>query len=76
MAPTRGVNAKFPCPICLIPQDRLKHVTDAVVQRTHADGQDILGQTQTKAAREKDLQAKGLRNVEVSLRTSILIFRD
>ncbi len=66
MALTRGVKSHFPCPICLVPSDRQKNVSETYPQRTPQEAQDILAKEQTKAEREADLKKKGLRNIEVS----------
>ncbi|KAJ3536941.1 hypothetical protein NM688_g6767 [Phlebia brevispora] len=64
MALTRGVKSLFPCPVCLIPKDRLKYVSDPVVLRTSQEGEDILAKSLTKTKREAELKAKGLYGIK------------
>ncbi|THG93164.1 hypothetical protein EW026_g7995 [Hermanssonia centrifuga] len=58
MALTRGVKSHFPCPICLVPSDPQKNVSETYPQRTPQEAQDILAKEQTKAEREADLKKK------------------
>lgn len=70
MALTRGPKSDFPCPICLIPRERLKYATEAGRQRRNRDALEILIKDQTMTAREAELKAKGLKNAAVSIKFS------
>lgn len=69
MALTRGGMSNFPCPVCLVPDDKLSFSTESYslrrVEKTFEmlQGVKTLNVTQTNAV----LATQGLRNVEVSL---------
>jgi len=66
-----GIGAKFPCPICLVPDDMLlEHLADGFTLRTAADTQDILVQASEMPLakdRHKLIKEHGLRDIEVSI---------
>ncbi|KAG2142988.1 hypothetical protein DEU56DRAFT_870535 [Suillus clintonianus] len=67
MALIRGLKGKFPCPICLVPQDMQAVFSEEHVLRTNAQSQQTLEITRaasTKKAREAHLKAFSLRDVE------------
>jgi hypothetical protein len=70
MALIRGVKSKFPCPICLVPQDDLSvHSSVPHALCTSSHSQDILNTARARRLqeeRESDLKGYSLRDVEVS----------
>lgn len=67
MALIRGLKGKFPCPICLVPQDK-QSANRVFTLRTSRDSQHVLRAARAKRTekeREEDLKACSLRNVEV-----------
>ncbi|KAG1738319.1 uncharacterized protein EDB91DRAFT_1237726 [Suillus paluster] len=68
MSLIRGVMGKFPCPICLVPQDELHSLLDTWPLRTCRDSVRLLRKARrktTKAKREKKLKSQSLRDVEL-----------
>ena len=69
MALTRGTNALYPCPRCLIHNKRQGDVLHIACPRTTAGMKAILLEARSKKQikdQEATLQAVGLRNVDVS----------
>lgn len=69
MSLIRGLKGKFPCPVCLVPQDMQSIYTEELTLRTSAESQQVLKTARlakTKKARENHLKAFSLRDVEVS----------
>jgi Plavaka transposase len=64
----RGINSKFPCPICLVPGDQLTNLTDKFTLRTTESMKNVYDEAQLLNAteREKLLKEYGLRNVKVT----------
>jgi hypothetical protein len=70
MALTRGVRALWPCPVCLIPHDKLSDMSHCYPRRTSRDSQAILEtarERETAEEWEEVLKEYGLRDVLVSL---------
>ena len=67
MACARGVNAKFPCPVCHVPAQFLKRTSMSFEKRTHKEGMDVMKLRAQRTAKEheKALQNIGLRNIKV-----------
>jgi len=68
MALIRGLKGKFPCPICLVPQDMQSTFSDTYPLRTSAHSEDILKSARalpSKKEKEKMLKSFSLRDVEV-----------
>ncbi|KAG2135968.1 hypothetical protein DEU56DRAFT_913061 [Suillus clintonianus] len=66
MALIRGVKGKFPCPVCLVPQDE-QLVNRVFALRTSRNSQQVLCTARgrrTAQEKEEDLKAYSLRNVE------------
>ncbi|RDB28873.1 hypothetical protein Hypma_015251 [Hypsizygus marmoreus] len=67
MALTRGLNAKFPCPICLVPDDKLMDLEEVFTPRTSESMIQVFNEAQEmRTIKDLDahLQSYGLRNVE------------
>ncbi|KAG1826427.1 hypothetical protein EV424DRAFT_1600316 [Suillus variegatus] len=67
MSLIRGLKGKFPCPVCLVPQDMQSIYTEELTLRTSAESQQVLKTARlakTKKARENHLKAFSLRDVE------------
>jgi hypothetical protein len=64
----RGTNSKFPCPICLVPNDQLTNLTDKFALRTTELMKKVYDEAQllNLTEREQLLKEHGLRNVEVT----------
>ncbi|EKM75949.1 hypothetical protein AGABI1DRAFT_45660 [Agaricus bisporus var. burnettii JB137-S8] len=64
---TRGSKAKFPCPVCLVPQDELSNVTTLFPLRHQLDMKEIVMNAMAPGVlateREKQLKSFGLRPV-------------
>ncbi|KAG2751664.1 hypothetical protein P692DRAFT_201838757 [Suillus brevipes Sb2] len=72
MALTRGVRALWPCPICLVPHDKLSDLSHCYPRRTSRDSQAILAtarERETAEEREEVLKEYGLRDVLNSFST-------
>ncbi|KAG1838877.1 hypothetical protein F4604DRAFT_1691463 [Suillus subluteus] len=68
MALIHGLKGKFPCPVCLVPQDMQSIHTEELALCTSAGSQQVLKTARlakTKKTRETHLQAFLLRDVEV-----------
>ena len=67
MALVRGTNSKFPCPVCLVPQEELckgieyPHRTTETMRQVYDDA---IGATSAKV-KEELLKNHGLRGIEV-----------
>ena len=74
MALVRGTNSKFPCPICLVPQEKLckgmeyPHRTTETMRQVYHDA---IGAASAKV-KEELLKNHGLRGIEVC-KTSLLL---
>lgn len=69
MALTRGVNAYFPCPICLVPEDLLSQLDQFFEARTHSSMKEVvLDARNNRYAEDREdlLKHYGLRNIDVS----------
>ncbi|EGO30670.1 hypothetical protein SERLADRAFT_364543 [Serpula lacrymans var. lacrymans S7.9] len=67
MSSLRGTNCNFPCPICLVPRDKLSDTTQTFTRRTSAHSESILleaEQQQTAADKGIVLKNCGLRPVK------------
>lgn len=67
MALIRGLKGKFPCPVCLVPQDE-QSVLATHEFRTRHQSEDVLRTARLKPSekeKEAHLKAFSLRNVEV-----------
>lgn len=67
MALTRGTNSNFPCPICLVPNEKL-HEGTVYESRTSESMQNVYSAAEgmrTAEEREMHLRAYGLRYVKV-----------
>jgi hypothetical protein len=70
MALTHGVRALWPCPVCLVPHDKLSDMSHCYPHRTSHDSEAILAtvrERETAEEREEVLKDYGLRDVIVSL---------
>lgn len=70
MALTRGANALYPCPICLVPKKEIINLsathplrTTATMRQAWLNSREI----ETAAGRDEALQQYGLRDVDVSV---------
>jgi len=66
MALTRGVNAKAPCPVCLVPDDELSMLSKIHTLRTIESMQEVWSsawQLPSQTARDNYLRQYGLREV-------------
>jgi len=75
MSLIRGVRSLWPCPICLVPRDKLSDTSKTFRRRTSEDSQGVVKAARTKiSAEEKEdvLKEYGLRDVDVS---SMYIFQ-
>ncbi|KAG2157658.1 uncharacterized protein EDB93DRAFT_1238515 [Suillus bovinus] len=66
MSLTRGVRALWPCPICLVPHDKLSDTTHCYPHCTSCDSQAILATARAKDTaeeREEALKEYGLRDI-------------
>lgn len=65
----RGLNSKFPCPVCLVPGDELTNLSTNFPLRTTSEMRQIyessLDPDLSAAQREEILKSYGLRGVEV-----------
>lgn len=68
MALTRGVNASYPCPICLVPKEEIPHLSISHQLRTAKNMQAIWNEASELNATDKEklLKSFGLRDVEVT----------
>lgn len=69
MAAVRGNGSKFPCPVCLIPDDSMPGLQDNFEARTTQSMQDaynLAANAKTAFERNEILKGYGLRFVEVS----------
>ncbi|KAG1733838.1 hypothetical protein EDB19DRAFT_1896555 [Suillus lakei] len=72
MALTRGVRALWPCPVCLVPHDKLSDMLHCYPRRTSCDSEAILAtarERETAEEREEVLKDYGLRDVVNSFST-------
>ncbi|KAF8812136.1 hypothetical protein BYT27DRAFT_7221243 [Phlegmacium glaucopus] len=62
----RGINSKFPCPICLVPGNELTNLTDKFALRTTETMKKVHDEAQLLNATEREqlLKDHGLRNVK------------
>ena len=68
MALIRGVGSKFPCPICMVPEDEMSDLEKYFDLRTTEQTEAIIKEARAltrAAARERLLQSNGLRDVDV-----------
>jgi hypothetical protein len=67
---TRGVKAKFPCPVCLVPKDELSNLSKLHQLRHQQEMQEIVTNAMTPGVLvgecERQLKAFGLRPIYVS----------
>jgi hypothetical protein len=69
MGLSRGVGAKYPCPICLVPEDKIMDYTKTHLMRTTQTMQAVISDARAMrlaADGEKLLQNYGLCDVDVS----------
>lgn len=69
MSLIRGVRSLWPCPICLVPRDKLSDASKTFCRRTSEDSQGVVKAARMKiSAEEKEdaLKEYGLRDVDVS----------
>ncbi|KAG2143770.1 uncharacterized protein EDB93DRAFT_1241355 [Suillus bovinus] len=72
MVLTRGVRALWPCPICLVPHDKLSDMSHCYPRRTSRESQAILAtarERETAEEREEVLKEYGLCDVQNSFST-------
>ncbi len=70
----RAALANYPCPKCLVPKDKLHHVSKEFPARTSESMKAVIQEASmapTKAKKEKILQDHGLHDIEVWLITSL-----
>ena len=70
MALIRGINSAHPCPICLVPGDKLDNLSARYPLRSTEDMKNIYNQAkelQNKGDAEQLLKSYGLRQVEVNI---------
>lgn len=70
MSLTRGVRSLWPCPVCLVPHNKLSDTSCRYPLRTSRDSQAVLAAAQAKETaeeREEVLKGYGLRDIPVSL---------
>jgi hypothetical protein len=68
MSLIRGLKGKFPCPVCLVPQDEQSVLSDVHPLRTSTESLNILNAARsasTQKEKERQLKAYSLRDVEV-----------
>lgn len=73
----RGVNALFPCPVCLVPKDMLWKMAETFPLRTTESMKAVFeGAQNCRLAEEKDdlLKSSGLRDVQVRFKISFRVF--
>lgn len=71
MAMIRGVNCKFPCPICLVPGHKLTQLTRHYSLRTQERMMAVLEEARaqpTASLKNDKLKQYGLRDVEASVK--------
>ena len=75
MALTRGVNASFPCPVCLVPKEEIPNLSVTHHLRTSEEMQAVWNRASELNATEKEelLKSYGLQDVQVIFHT-VLIF--
>lgn len=68
IALTRGVSSLYPCPICLVPADKLFDLFADYPIRTALSAEALVKQARTLTQEDGNnlLKEQGLRNVEVS----------
>ncbi|KAG2034409.1 hypothetical protein BDR03DRAFT_1067511, partial [Suillus americanus] len=72
MSLTRGVRALWPCPVCLVPHNKLGDTSHCYPRRTSCDSQAILATARAKDTaeeREEVLKGYGLRDIQNALWT-------
>jgi len=70
MALTHGVNAKAPCPVCLVPDDELSMLSETYTLRTTESMQEVWNfawELPSRTARDNYLRQYGLREVRVNI---------
>lgn len=68
MALIRGLMGKFPCPICLVPQDLQAKFSDNYPLRTAAWSRNMFDMARARSSekeKERDLKSHSLRDVVV-----------
>lgn len=68
MALVRGTNSNFPCPVCLVPNDKLCDgvVYDSRTSKSMQEVYDVAEKMSTADERESHLRGYGLRYVKVA----------
>jgi len=68
MALIRGINSHYPCPVCLVPADKLSDLSKMFKLRTTQDMKEVYekaNQADSVAGKEAILKGSGLRDVKV-----------
>lgn len=68
MALIRGINSHYPCPVCLVPADKLSDLSKTFKLRTTQDMKEVYekaNQADSVASKESILKGSGLRDVKV-----------
>lgn len=67
MSLIRGIKSLFPCPICLVPRDKLSDLSQVYELRTQKNSEALVRDTQgmTMADAEQKLRNQSLRPVQV-----------
>lgn len=68
MALIRGINSRYPCPVCLVPAEDLSNISKVYPLRTTEKMKEVYETAQmaeTMAAKEAVLKDYGLRDIEV-----------
>jgi hypothetical protein len=68
MALIRGINSHYPCPVCLVPADKLSDLSKTFKLRTTQDMKEVYetaNQADSAAEKEIILKGSGLRDVKV-----------
>lgn len=69
MSLIRGIRGLYPCPICLVPKDKLSDLSQTYELRTQIGSEALVRRTQgmTMADAEQELRDQSLRPIEVLL---------
>ena len=70
MALIRGINSHYPCPVCLVPADKLSDLSKTFKLRTTQDMKEVYekaNQADSVASKESILKGSGLRDVKVRI---------
>jgi len=70
MALIRGINSHYPCPVCLVPADKLSDLSKVFKLRTTQDMKEVYekaNEADSVANKEIILKGYGLRDVKVWL---------